>query len=176
MKNRPKISVFIASSIDSFIARENSDMDWLDKFSSLGEDYGFYHFFGTIDTIIIGRNTYETACSVPNWPYPGKRVIVLSHTLESVIESCELYKGDVALLIEKLQSEGVKHIWADGGVVVMTFLKAKMVDEMTVTIAPVVLGGGIPLFHRTMVEEDCRLLQARTFPSGMVQLSYSFKR
>lgn len=176
MEGRPQISVFIASSIDGFIARENKEMDWLDRFNGLAEDYGFMEFFTSIDVIVIGRNTYETACQSRLWPYTGKRVLVLSRTLESVCESAELYKGDASSLVCDLKARGAKHVWIDGGLVIKTFLCERIVDDMTITIAPVILGAGIPLFHFTKVEEECALLGVKTFPSGMVQLSYRFNR
>lgn len=169
--NRPKISVFIAASLDGYIAKEDYSLDWLEKYNHIGEDYGFFNFFGSIDSLVVGRKTFEPATKGPHWPYPGKRVIVLSNTVDSVGKA-EVYKGEIAPLVSKLHQEGVKHIWIDGGVTIAQFLKEKMVDFITLTTVPTLLGGGVPLFLPTAVECTCDLMGTKTYKSGMVQASY----
>lgn len=173
--NRPKISIFIAASLDGYIAKENDQLDWLEKFNCFGEDYGFHSFFASIDTLIVGRKTFEPAARAPHWPYPGKKVIVLSRTLESVGPHAEVYNGNIMDLILKLQAKGSKHVWIDGGITIAHFLKEKYVDQITVTIVPVLLGSGIPLFLRTGTEQECELLATKTYHSGMIQLTYQVR-
>jgi dihydrofolate reductase len=170
---RPKISVFIAASLDGYIAKENGEMDWLEKFNNLSEDYGFHQFFASIDAIIVGRKTFEPATKGALWPFPGKRVVVLSNTVESVAgPKTEVFKGELTSLLAKLHDEQVKHVWVDGGITIAQFLREQLVDMMTVTFVPVLLGGGVPLFLPTGQEFPCHLLTTKAYQSGMVQMSY----
>lgn len=172
MKNgRPKISVYIALSIDGYIARKDDSLDWLDRVGGFDEDYGFQQMLAGIDTLIIGRKTYEIASTVPD-PYPGKRVVVLSNSLNAVKSGMELYKGNLAELAEKLHTEGVKHIWVDGGSTISQFLDLQLIDEMTLSIIPIVLGSGLPLFHAIGKEIPCRLISSQAYQSGLVQQRY----
>lgn len=170
---RPKVSIYIASSIDGYIARKDESLDWLDRVGGYDEDYGFKKFLSSIDGLIIGRKTYEVATTVAD-PYPGKKVVILSQTLKEVKENMELYSGDLIQLLSKMYKEGIKHIWVDGGVTLSQFLASRIVDTMTVSIIPIVLGDGIPLFNTMNQEIPCRLISSKSYPSGLVQISYEF--
>jgi len=170
-RDRPKISIYIATSIDSYIARKDGGLDWLDCVGGFNEDYGFQNLLSSIDALIIGRKTYEVAITVSD-PYPGKRVVVLSNSLNSVRKDMELYRGDLAELLTKLHNDGIKHIWIDGGTTISQFLSCQMVDMMTLSIIPVILGSGIPLFHVIDKEIPCRVISSKSYPSGLVQLRY----
>lgn len=167
----PKISIYIAASIDGYIARKDESLDWLDRVGGFDEDYGYQKLMSSIDAVIIGRKTYAVASTVPN-PYPGKRVIVLSNSLKSVSAGMELYSGDLEALLSKLHTEGIQHIWVDGGSVITQFLSSGLVDTMTLSVIPVLLGSGIPLFQEIGQEISCRLLSSQGYPSGLVQLRY----
>ena len=168
---RPRISVYIAMSIDGYIARKDDSLDWMDRVGGFDEDYGFKKHLQAIDALIIGRKTYEVATTVPD-PYPGKRVVVLSHRLQSVKEGMELYRGDLGQLVAKLHKEGIKHIWVDGGTTISQFLSAQLVDEIILSVIPVILGTGIPLFSGVDKEIPCRLIASQSYPSGLVQSHY----
>lgn len=170
-KERPKISVYIALSIDGYIARKDNSLDWLDRVGGFDEDYGFQKLLGSIDALIIGRKTYEIASTVPD-PYPGKRVVVLSNSLSSVKAGMEIYSGDLVELTKKLHREGIKHIWVDGGSTISQFFSMQLIDEMTLSVIPIVLGSGIPLFHAIGREVPCRLISSQSYRSGLVQLHY----
>lgn len=172
LKGRPKISIYIATSIDGYIARTNGEIDWLDYGHTGDEDYGFKTFIGDIDALVLGRNTYEVVSGFDQWPYEGKKVIVLSHSLTKVRKEAELFSGQLTDLTSKLHSEGIKHIWVDGGITVSQFLEAGLVDDITISIISMVLGSGIPLFSTMNREQKCRLINTRSFPSGLVQLKY----
>ncbi len=169
-KQRPKISIYIALSIDGYIARKDDSLDWLDRVAGYEEDYGLRELLASIDALIIGRKTYEVASTVQD-PYPGKRVLVLSNSLEAVKPGMELYRGDLGDLVARLHNEGIKHIWVDGGHTISQFLSQQLVDEMTLSVIPIVLGGGIPLFH-AMEEIPCRLISSQSYQSGLAQLHY----
>lgn len=168
---RPKISIYIAASIDGYIARQDGSLDWLDRVGGFDEDYGFQDLLNSIDGLIIGRKTYEVATTVPD-PYPGKRVVVLSRSLDQVKGGMELYRGDLQELLARLYREGIRHIWVDGGTTLSQFLSAQLVDTMTLSIIPVVLGSGIPLFSAIGREIPFHLISSQSYPSGLVQLRY----
>lgn len=173
--NRPKITVYIATSIDGYIARKDGSLDWLDRVGGFDEDYGFQKLIDSIDAVILGRNTYEVAATVQDWPYKGKRIVVLSNSLQTVREETELFRGDITQLVAQLHQDGIKHIWIDGGVTISQFLDLQMVDCMTLSIIPVILGGGMPLFNPIGKELDCHLVSSQSYPSGLVQLNYELE-
>ena len=169
---RPKIAVYIATSIDGYIARKDGNLDWLEYGHTGDEDYGFKNFIQSIDVIILGRNTYEVVSSFEKWPYEGKRVIVLSKTLQKVRKEAELFQGKIEDLVSMLHSETPKHVWVDGGITVCKFLEAGLVDTVTISVISIILGSGIPLFSAMQKEHTCRLLSTKSYPSGLVQLNY----
>lgn len=175
INHSPKISVYKAMSIDGFIARSDGSLDWLEQVHKHQEDYGYEQFFSTVDALIIGRKTYGYPAEIEVWPYNGKRVIVLSSTLQSVKPEAELYRGDLVQLVSKLSSEGIRHILVEGGETVSHFLRAKLIDEMILSIIPVLLGSGIPLF-RIHQELPCHLVSSQSYPSGLVQVRYQLEK
>ncbi len=170
--SRPKVSIYIASSIDGYIARKDGNLDWL-HYGHIGdEDYGFKKFTSTIDAVVMGRNTYEVVAGFDEWAYKDKRVIVLSKTLPKVRKEAELFSGQLTELLTKLHAENIKRIWVDGGVTVSKFLEEGLVDDITVSIIAMVLGSGIPLFSTMNQEHKCHLVSTQSYPSGLVQLKY----
>lgn len=169
---RPKVSIYIASSIDGYIARKDGNLDWLHYGHTGDEDYGFKKFTSTIDAVIMGKNTYEVVAGFDEWAYKDKRVIVLSNTLDKIRKEAELFSGQLTELLAKLHAENIKHIWIDGGITVSRFLEAGLVDDITVSIIAMVLGSGIPLFSTMNREHKCRLTSTQSYPSGLVQLKY----
>lgn len=172
--SKVKISAFIATSIDGFIARKDGSLDWLDGVQATDEDCGFQGFYAGVDTIIMGRKTYEVVSSFSEWPYTEKRVIVLSYSLSEFNPHAECYAGDIKALIERLASEGVKHIWVDGGICINSFVKERLIDEMTLSIIPVILGSGIRLLNEFDKDYPCKLMRSQAFSNGIVQTTYGF--
>lgn len=172
MTARPKVSVYIATSIDGYIARNDGNLDWLHYGHTGDEDYGFKKFINSIDALILGRKTYEVVSAFDEWPYKGKRVIVLSNTLNEVRKEAELFSGRLTDLLSKLHNENVSHVWVDGGITASKFLEAGLVDELTISVIAMVLGFGIPLFSKMNTEHKCRLVSSHSYPSGLVQLKY----
>lgn len=173
---RPKISIYIASSIDGYIARKDGNLDWLQYGHTGDEDYGFKKFISSIDALILGRNTYQVVSGFDEWPYKGKRVIVLSNTLKEVRKEAELFSGQLTDLLSQLHSDNISHIWVDGGITASKFLEAGLVDELTISIIAMVLGSGIPLFSIMNKEHQCRLVSSKPYPSGLVQSKYEVIR
>jgi dihydrofolate reductase len=177
LNSRPKISVFIATSIDGYIAKKDGNLEWLTKFSpptqeNEDKDCGFSKFFSDVDVLVMGKNSYEVVSNFDTWPYEGKRVIVLSSTIASVCKKAELFNGDIAQLIEKLHAEGIEHIYVDGGNTISRFLNMGLIDQMIISIIPVVLGNGIPLFSKINNDKWCRLASSHAYSNGLVQLRY----
>jgi len=173
--NRPKISVYIATSIDGYIARDDGGLDWLERTPTPNEDFGFEEFMDSVDVLVMGRKTYDIVSGFDKWPYQGKRVVVISRTLDAVREDAELFSGNIQDLVENLHEDGVKHIYVDGGVTISKFLEAGMVDQIIITVIPIILGKGVRLFNPMDKEHDCTLTSAKPYPSGLVQLRYELK-
>lgn len=169
---RPRLSVFMGLSLDGYIAGPGDALDWLEPFEKSGEDYGFGDFFASIDGLVIGRRTYETVLAFPSWPYGQKRVIVLTRRPASPRQGEELTAEEPAALAQRLGREGLQHVYVDGGAVVRSFLRAGLVDDLTLSIVPIVLGGGVRLFADGEPRQPLTLESSRSWPSGMVQVRY----
>lgn len=169
-----RASVFIATSVDGYIARSNGGLDWLPVEG--GEPHGYDEFIASVDGIVIGRKTFETVLSFGGWAYGKKPVIVLSSRPSAVKSprgaACEAMSGAPGDIVERLAQRGMKHLYVDGGVTITGFLEAGLIDRMVITRIPVLLGSGIPLFGH--LPRDIRLehVATRSYPSGMVQSDY----
>ena len=169
-----KASVFIATSLDGFIARQDGALDWLPV--NGGEPHGYDEFMATVDALVIGRKTFETVLTFDAWPYGRKPVVVLS-TRPSELTApdgamCEVMAGTPHEIVTRLTQRGMKHLYIDGGVTIQGFLEAGLIQHLTITRIPVLLGSGIPLFGS--LSHDIRLehVATRSYPSGMVQSQY----
>jgi len=178
-----KVSVYIATSLDGFIARGDGGLDWLDEANAsvpAGEDFGYRALMDSVDVLIMGRNTYEKVLSFGEWPYGTTPVVVLSRKPisfpPSMPETVTHSSKPLRDLLEMLSDEGAEHLYVDGGVTIQGFLAEGLVDEITVTVIPVILGGGIPLFGS--LENDINLTHVRTtaFDFGFVQTTYSVRK
>jgi len=170
--DRPRCSAYIAASLDGFIARADDGLDWLDAVQRPGEDYGFAAFFASVEVLLLGRNTWEVARRFDPWPYGGKRCVVLTGRPAEGEHGETFHAGDPAPLLARLHAEGVKRAYVDGGVTVARFLAAGLLDDLTVSLIPVLLGAGIRLFPGGYAERPLELTGSRNFPSGLVQVDY----
>jgi dihydrofolate reductase len=179
-----KTSVYIATSLDGFIARENGALDWLPGSGegeihdddSINEDFGFQEFMDSVDVVVMGRNTFEMVLPTGQWPYEGKRVVVLSSKLKQGSDdwpqTVERRSGSPTELIKDLRESGAEHLYIDGGKTIQGFLNAGLIGEIIITRIPVLIGEGIPLFGP--VDRDIRLQHIETcsFANGFVQSKY----
>lgn len=164
-------SVFIAMTLDGFIARPDGKFDFLDPYGN--EDHGYADFFKSIDALIIGRGTYDVVLAFPDWPYAGKRVVVLTSRVPPTQRANEeFFTGDAKQLHAKLKSEGVRRAYVDGGKVIQQFLDADLIDDLTISVVPLRLGAGLPLFG-TGTERLFKLTGAQPYKDGLVQLRYA---
>jgi dihydrofolate reductase len=174
MKTTMTASVFVGTSVDGFIARPDGGLDFLPPGG--GEPHGYDEFIATVDTIVIGRNTFETVLAFEAWPYGDKRVVVLSHRpLDlSVVKGgvVEQMGGPPAEVAARLAASGARHLYVDGGLTVQGFLRAGLIQRLVITRVPVLIGAGIPLFGS--LPRDVRLVHVATrhYPSGLVQSEY----
>jgi len=166
-----RFAVFIATSLDGYIARPDGGLDWLAPFE--GEEHGYRAFFDGVDALVIGRGTYDTVLSFPEWPYGGKRLIVCTRRPASPAHGEEISDEAPRALADRLDREGVARVYVDGGVLIRSFLREGLIEEMTINVIPIVLGAGIPLFASGLPEQPLRLVDARAHASGLVQLRYT---
>jgi len=149
-------SAYIATSLDGFIARSNGDLDWLFNATTSTDDHGYAEYMNGIDTIVMGRNTYQTVLGFGEWPYPEKRVVVLSTTLSAdaipshLQDKLLLHPGPVAgSCSSPSPSMAANNVYVDGGSVIQSFLAARLLDQITVTTIPILIGSGIPLVRQS---------------------------
>ncbi|HEY6274237.1 MAG TPA: dihydrofolate reductase family protein [Terriglobales bacterium] len=168
------VSVFVGTSLDGFIARPNGTYDFLPEGG--GEPHGYNEFIATVDTIVIGRKTFETVLAFPEWPYVGKRVVALSsQPLDfSAVRGgvVEQMSGEPAEIVAKLAATGAHHLYVDGGITIQRFLRAGLVDRVTISRVPVLIGGGIPLFGALPHDVRLRHVATQQYPSGLVKSEY----
>ncbi len=173
-----RFSVFIATSLDGFIARKNGNLDWLpgSDGTASGEDHGYQEFLASVDTLVMGRNTYELVLTFGEWPYRGKKVVVLSRRFPKsptrLAEGVEGTSTSPAELAPQLEASGSTHVYVDGGKTIQCFLQADLIDEMTITRVPVLIGEGIPLFGPLVRDIKLHHESTKTFVSGLVQSRY----
>jgi dihydrofolate reductase len=165
----PRCAAFLAVSLDGFIARADGSLDWLDPFQ---EDHGYEAFFGSVDSVLVGRATWEVVAGFAAWPWTGKRVAVLTHRPLDARHGEVALSGAPAEALGRLEAEGARCVYVDGGSVVSQFLAAGLVDELTVNLIPIVLGGGVRLFQGALPERRFELASTQAFRSGLVQLRY----
>jgi dihydrofolate reductase len=173
---RPGTAAFLGMSLDGFIAGPNDELDWLERGGGPPEDHGFTAFFGSVDALLIGRRTWDVVRGFPEWPYGEKPVHVLTHRPGEARHGERFHAGVPAAVLEALGAAGARRVYVDGGAVVSQVLAAGLLDELTVSILPVVLGAGIRLFQETGPERWLTLESSRPFAGGMVQLRYVARR
>lgn len=179
MRQMRKITLFIATSLDGYIAKSNDDLGFLKLVEKEGEDYGYAQFTDTIDTIIIGRKTYDYVLKeIGSSHYDnGQRdVYVITRTEKPGEGRTTFYTGSLADLVKQLKSGNGKNIYCDGGAeIINELLKHELIDEFTISVIPVLLGNGIRLFKDGRPEQSLEFVTAKTFDTGLIQLLYKRK-
>jgi dihydrofolate reductase len=174
-----KTSVFIAASLDGFIARPDGDIDWLHRpeyAAHDGDDWGYGNFIASVDALVMGRHSFEKVLSFPSWPYDGTPVVVLTSRKLAIpahlSDKVEPMSAAPAALVEDLAARGKEHLYIDGGITIQRFLRAGLIDEITLTQIPVLLGDGLPLFAAIGREIVLELIDSRHGDNGFVQSRY----
>jgi len=169
-----KISVFVGVSIDGFIAREDGSFDFLTPFE--GHDHGYVDFMRTVDALVVGRATHDTALAFDSWPWEGKRVVVLTHRPLEARHGEAIHAGALAPLAARLAAEGVRRVYLDGGVAVRQALDEDLVDDMTISTVPRTIGNGRRIFGGLPSTTAWTLVSACTYANGIAQSRYARAR
>jgi dihydrofolate reductase len=168
------VSVFVGTSLDGFIARRSGSFDFLPEGG--GEPHGYDEFIATVDAIVMGRNTWDVVLGLPAWPFADKRVVVLSSRPVDLTPAAghpvEQMAGTPAEIVAKLAASGAHHLYVDGGITVRRFLQAGLVDRITITRVPVLIGDGIPLFGVLTGDVRLRHVATQQYKSGLVKSEY----
>lgn len=168
-----RTSAYVAQSIDGYIATPDGGVGWLDAYQ--GEDLGYDEFVASVDAIVMGRNTYETVLSFGIWPY-GKPVVVLSSRSLQVPSHLEgkvsQAGGEIRTILDSLEERGYRHLYVDGGKTIQSFLEQDLIDTMTITTVPILLGSGIPLFGTLGRELQFILTDTKITDSGLAMHTY----
>lgn len=175
-----KLCLYIACSLDGYIAQQNEDLSFLKLVEKEGEYYGYAAFTSQVDTIILGRKTYDWVMrNVGSTQYDNgdRHVYVITRTARPIHGRTIFYSEDLVELVNRLKSQQGKNIYCDGGAeIIKALLEADLIDEMTISIVPILLGNGIPLFQDNRPEQLLELIESKSFSIGLVQLHYSRKR
>ncbi len=169
------VSVFVGTSLDGFIARRSGSFDFLPEGG--GEPHGYNEFIATVDAIVMGRNTWDVVLGLPAWPFADKRVVVLSSRPVDLSAAAghpvEQMAGAPAEIVAELAASGARHLYVDGGITVQRFLQAGLVDRITITRVPVLIGDGIPLFGSLPRDIRLRHVATQQYSSGLVKSEYA---
>ncbi len=174
-----KVSVFVGTSLDGYISRRDGRIDWLEKANrkvTTGEDFGLNSLLNSIDLLIMGSKTFEQVQTFEDWLYKDTKIIVMSsRDLEipsKLMETVTVTKESPSQLIERLSTESINHVYVDGGMLIHSFLVSGLVNEITVTIVPIIIGSGKSFSGILPMDISLQHLKSTTFESGFVQIQY----
>lgn len=174
-----QITLYVAGSLDGYVADEDGGVDWLETFEDSyedGESGGSYEtFFETVDCLVMGANTYEQILGFGEWPYGDRPTVVATHrNLPRAHDGVTLSSGNPSELIEEAIPDGCEHVWLVGGAALArSFLREDLIDEIRLSVIPVLLGSGIPLFGGSDIRRSLHLTGATAYESGIVEVSYT---
>ena len=171
----PKIKLYIATTIDGYIARSNGDFDWLTDYPITSEsDYGYNEFYNSIGTVIMGANTYHSILSMDvEWAYKDKDCYVITRNENIRNPHIKLITDDVIESIKSLKGKSNKDIWlVGGGQIVSLLLTHNLLDEIIITTVPILLGSGIPLFPQSFVSSNWKISSIKKYDNGLIQSCY----
>ncbi len=173
--------IMMAMSLDGFVARPDHALDWLNKQATQNEDHGFAEFQGRMDVIVMGSGSFRTVVGFGEWPY-SIPCIVMSRTMTDEDVPMELRSRvevstlEPNVLFASLQKRGLQRAYVDGGAVIRSFIEAGLIEDMKITIVPILLGDGIRIFGSNDRDIDLELMSSTPFPSGLVDIEYKVKR
>jgi len=170
----PEVIYYVAASVDGYIATMDGGIEWLAPFEGTGEDYGYAQFYDSVEAVLLGRRTYETSLAFAEWPYPGKPCWVFSHGNIRSLSSDVVRTAQAPVeVMDHIATSGVRRTWlVGGGALAASFRAEGLITEYIITIVPVVLGAGVPLFADPGPPERLQLVEEKSYPKGLVQLRY----
>jgi len=174
MNPERKVILYIATSLDGYIAKPNDDLSFLSRVQKEGQDYGYAKFIKTVDTVIMGRKTYDWVMKqVKEFPHSQLDSYIITRTPRQDIGKTKFYTGNLKELLLTLKKVKGKNIFIDGGAeIANNLLKEKLIDEFYISMIPILLGNGIRLFKEGLPEQKLRLISSKRFETGLVQLHY----
>jgi len=177
MCKQRKLILYISMSLDGFIADSSGDLEFLSLVEQEGEDYGYFKFVESVDTVIIGRKTYDKVRSMGfEYPHSDKDVYIITRTAKPAEGKFQYFTGNLVELVSRLKSQSGKHIYCDGGAQIVNLLKTSdLIDEYIISVIPVILGQGIRLFDSKSSLQKLKLISSNSFDSGLVQVRYERK-
>jgi len=169
-----KLFVYIACSLDGFIAAPGDDLSFLSQVEREGQDYGSGNFFQTVGTVMVGWKTFDWVKQhAPDFWHKDRQCFVITRTARPQVGQIQFYTGDIVTLVATLKQQAGKNIFCDGGAeIVNLLLQHKLVDEIIISIIPTLLGDGTRLFNHKNVTQQLELVSSKSFESGLVQLHY----
>lgn len=169
-----EIVYYVAASLDGFIATPDGGIEWLKPFEGGAEDYGYAEFYASVDAVLLGRKTYEQCLEFAEWPYPRKRCWIFSRSLSDLTEAAVRFTGESpSTAVKHIAAEGVRRAWlVGGGKLAAAFRAEGLITEYIVSVIPVLLGAGIPLFDGPVPRSALRLIETKSYESGIVRLRY----
>lgn len=169
-----KVVLYISMSLDGYIATKDNELEFLSMVQKEGEDYGYNDFVKSVDSVIIGRKTYEKVIEMGyEYPHKDKDVYIVTRTTRPSIGTFQFYTGDLTQLVNRLKNQAGKNIYCDGGSEIANeLMRANLIDEYIISIIPVLLGNGIKLFKDGRPELKLELVSAKQFDKGLTQLHY----
>jgi dihydrofolate reductase len=171
--NDKKVILYISMSLDGYIAKPNDDLSFLSIVEKVEEDYGYSELLSQVDTIILGRKTYDWVMQLGELPYKDKNVYIITKTFRPNKGKIVFYSGNLTELIHNLKIQNEKNILCEGGTeIVNELLRKDLIDELIISIIPILVGKGIRLFDENRPEQKLKLISVKTFESGLIQLHY----
>ena len=169
---RPHLSVYIATSLDGYIATPEGGLDWLEASARADEDYGWEPFLADIDALAMGRGTYDHIAHLDPLPFGERPVFVFTHRPPGVRAGVTFWTRSPQDAVAHWTAMGLRHVYVDGGQLITDFLAAGLIDDLTITTVPVLLGDGLPLFHAMPGPRRLRRTGFASWPSGVMQVRY----
>jgi len=168
----PRVSVYLAHSLDGYIADADGSLDWLFRAAGDG-DYGYDAFMAGIDCLAMGRSTWDFIADEPDLPFGGRPVFVFTHRAAQARDGVQFWSRTPVEAVAEWEAGGLRHVYLDGGTLISDFLDAGLVDDLTLTVVPLLLGAGTRLFRGIDRRTPLALESVTPFPNGLVQLRYA---
>ena len=167
------MSVFIASSLDGYIATRDGRLDWLEAAADGNEDYGYDSFLESVDALALGRGTYDHIAHLDPLPFGNRPVFVFTHRPPSARTGVTFWRVSPRVAVDRWTVLGLRRVYVDGGRLISDFLAEGLIDDLVLTKVPILIGEGLPLFHPSPRRTDLGLVSVKSWPSGFVNLEYS---
>ena len=169
----PEVIYYVAASLDGYIGPPDGSVTWLSPFEGGSEDYGYTHFFASVDSVLLGRKTYEQSLTFSQWPYKGKRCWVSSRHKPKATPGVAVTQDSPAKVIHELKAQGLRRAWlVGGGELAGAFRAEGLIKEYIVSVVPIILGAGVRMFGEDGSPERLTLVESQRYPSGIIQLRY----